>query len=269
MNFSRSGGDVVKKMDISDDPIDAQKREQVKDAMRHGWSSYEKYAWGHKELQFLPRPNGYWSLLFIEEISKLNEEVMRLQDLMNFSRSGGDVGKKMDIADDPVDSQRRAKVKDAMRHAWSSYEKYAWGHDEFQPQTKNGVDSFGGLGATLIDSLDTLYIMGLDERFQRAREVVGGLLSAYDLSGDKLFLDKAQDIADRLLPAWNTPTGIPYNIINLSHGNPHNHRWTAAENVILEISRTFPDDGLLPVHIDPAGEPVVYSTITFGAMGDR
>lgn len=38
-----------------------------------------------------------------------------------------------------------------------------------QPQSKNGVDSFGGLGATLIDALDTLYIMGLDEQFQRAR----------------------------------------------------------------------------------------------------
>ncbi|KAM3375182.1 mannosyl-oligosaccharide 1,2-alpha-mannosidase MNS1 isoform X1 [Capsicum galapagoense] len=271
-----------------------------------------------------------------EEISKLHEEVMRLQDLLeelkngrsiagekpNFSRSGDDVGKKMNFLDDPVDAQRREKVKDAMRHAWSSYEKYAWGHDELQPQTKNGVDSFGGLGATLIDSLDTLYIMGLDKQFQRAREwvansldfnkdydasvfettirVVGGLLSAYDLSGDKLFLDKAQDIADRLLPAWNTPTGIPYNIINLSHGNPHNHRWTAGysiladsaseqlefialsqrtgdpkyqqkvEKVILELSRNFPDDGLLPIHINPAGEEVefVYSTITFGAMGD-
>ncbi|KAM3308301.1 mannosyl-oligosaccharide 1,2-alpha-mannosidase MNS1 isoform X1 [Capsicum chacoense] len=271
-----------------------------------------------------------------EEISKLHEEVMRLQDLLeelkngrsiagekpNFSRSGDDVGKKMNFLDDPVDAQRREKVKDAMRHAWSSYEKYAWGHDELQPQTKNGVDSFGGLGATLIDSLDTLYIMGLDKQFQRATEwvansldfnkdydasvfettirVVGGLLSAYDLSGDKLFLDKAQDIADRLLPAWNTPTGIPYNIINLSHGNPHNHRWTAGysiladsaseqlefialsqrtgdpkyqqkvEKVILELSRNFPDDGLLPIHINPAGEEVefVYSTITFGAMGD-
>ena len=39
-----------------------------------------------------------------------------------------------------------------------------------QPQTKNGVNSFGGLGATLIDSLDTLYIMGLHEQFQKARE---------------------------------------------------------------------------------------------------
>ena len=39
-----------------------------------------------------------------------------------------------------------------------------------QPRTKDGTDSFGGLGATMIDSLDTLYIMGLDEQFQKARE---------------------------------------------------------------------------------------------------
>lgn len=55
---------------------------------------------------------------------------------------------------------------------------------------------------------------------------MGGLLSAYDLSEDKLFLEKARDIADRLLPAWNTPSGIPYNIINLAHGNAHNPGWT-------------------------------------------
>lgn len=51
---------------------------------------------------------------------------------INFSHGGGDVGKKMDYTEDPVDAQRREKVKDAMRHAWSSYEKYAWGHDELQ-----------------------------------------------------------------------------------------------------------------------------------------
>lgn len=56
--------------------------------------------------------------------------------------------------------------------------------------------------------------------------VVGGLLSAYDLSGDKLFLEKAKDIADRLLPAWDTPSGIPYNSINLALGNPTNFGWT-------------------------------------------
>lgn len=56
--------------------------------------------------------------------------------------------------------------------------------------------------------------------------MVGGLLSAYDLSEDKLFLSKAQDIANRLLPAWDSPSGIPFNSINLARGNPHNFGWT-------------------------------------------
>jgi hypothetical protein len=47
----------------------------------------------------------------------------------------------------------------------------------FQPQSKNGVNSFGGLGATLVDSLDTLYIMGLKDEFQRARDWVADSLS--------------------------------------------------------------------------------------------
>ncbi|XP_022853213.1 mannosyl-oligosaccharide 1,2-alpha-mannosidase MNS2-like isoform X2 [Olea europaea var. sylvestris] len=118
-----------------------------------------------------------------EELSKLNEEVTRLQNKLGevkdvksvtsqakTSGKSNNAKRKSNVSDDPIDIERREKVKDAMIHAWSSYEKYAWGHDELQPQTKNGVDSFGGLGATLIDSLDTLYIMGLDEQFQRARE---------------------------------------------------------------------------------------------------
>ncbi|KDP34441.1 hypothetical protein JCGZ_11912 [Jatropha curcas] len=265
------------------------------------------------------------------EVSKLNEEVNNLKaTLEELKNIHGDAIKVISnksnkpsqkaVPDDPIDIQRREKVKEAMIHAWSSYETYAWGHDELQPQSKNGVDSFGGLGATLVDSLDTLFIMGLDEQFQRAREwvansldfnkdydasvfettirVVGGLLSAYDLSGDKVFLEKAKDIADRLLPAWNTQTGIPYNIINLVHGNAHNPGWTGGdsiladsgteqlefialsqrtgdpkyqlkvEKVITEINKTFPADGLLPIYISPDTGTGSYSTITFGAMGD-
>lgn len=76
------------------------------------------------------------------------------------------------------------------------------------------------------------YGQNFDEFFcvLKQSRVVGGLLSAYDLSGDKVFLEKAKDIADRLLPAWNTPTGIPYNIINLAHGNPHNPGWTGVSS---------------------------------------
>ncbi|KAL9664755.1 hypothetical protein QQ045_020162 [Rhodiola kirilowii] len=266
------------------------------------------------------------------EISKLNEEVTKLQNTLeeikniygdvsvNVVHKEADTLPKKVFKDDPLDIQRREKVKEAMLHAWTSYETYAWGQDELQPQTKNGVNSFGGLGATLVDSLDTLFIMGLKEQFQKAREwvaksldfnkdheasvfettirVVGGLLSAYDLSGDHMFLDKAIDIADRLLPAWDTPSGIPYNIINLAHGNAHNPGWTGgdsiladsgteqleffalsqrtgdkkyqekAERVIFNINKTFPDDGLLPIYINPTSGSTSYSTITFGAMGD-
>ncbi|KAI3765055.1 hypothetical protein L2E82_15079 [Cichorium intybus] len=74
-----------------------------------------------------------------------------------------------------------------------------------QKESKNGVD--------------TLYIMSLDDEYQRAKEVVGGLLSAYDLSRENVFLEHAKDIADRLLPAWDTPSEITYNIINLERGS--------------------------------------------------
>ncbi|KAL6331920.1 hypothetical protein AAG906_020269 [Vitis piasezkii] len=268
------------------------------------------------------------------EVLRLNEELIDLQnlleDLKNYLRDLGlsiqlsdrvsEPAKESIGQDDPTNFQRREQVKDAMIHAWSSYEKYAWGQDELQPQTKNGIDTFGGLGATIVDCLDTLFIMGLDEQFQRAREwvansldfnknyeasvfettirVLGGLLSAYDLSGDKVFLEKAQDIADRLLPAWNTPSGIPYNRINLAYGNANNPGWTGGnsvladsgteqlefialsqrtrdpkyqkkvENVIKELGRTFPLDGLLPVYINPHTGATSSSIYTFGAMGD-
>ncbi|XP_058113621.1 mannosyl-oligosaccharide 1,2-alpha-mannosidase MNS1-like isoform X5 [Magnolia sinica] len=261
------------------------------------------------------------------EISKLNEELSQLQNqLKNYLGDASEdihfsePTKKNLVADDPIDIERRDKVKEAMLHAWTSYERYAWGQDELQPQTKNGIDSFGGLGATIVDSLDTLYIMGLDDQFQKAKEwvaksldfnkdyeasvfettirVAGGLLSAYDLSEDKVFLEKAKEIVDRLLPAWDSPSGIPYNRINLAHGNPHNPSWTGrnsiladsgteqlefialsqrtgdskyqqkAENVITQLQKTFPSDGLLPIYINPDTGGSSYSAITFGAMGD-
>ncbi|OWM69508.1 hypothetical protein CDL15_Pgr013969 [Punica granatum] len=258
------------------------------------------------------------------ELSKLQEEVLELRNVLEDSKDVRRIQRRTKREalpmEDPIDQERREKVREAMIHAWSSYENYAWGQDELQPQTKSGVNSFGGLGATLIDSLDTLYIMGLEEEFQRAKEwvansldfnkdydasvfettirVVGGLLSAYDLSQDKVFLEKAQDIADRLLPAWDTPTGIPYNIINLAGGNPRNPGWTGgnsiladsgteqlefialsqrtgnpkyqqkAENAILALNKSFPDNGLLPIYINPDTGSTSYSAITFGAMGD-
>lgn len=56
--------------------------------------------------------------------------------------------------------RRRADIVEAMRHAWGGYVRHAWGHDELAPVTQKGKDGFGGLGATIIDSLDTLLMMG-------------------------------------------------------------------------------------------------------------
>ena len=47
---------------------------------------------------------------------------------------------------------------------------------------------------------------------------VGGLLSCFALTGDRMFREKAFLIAERLLPAFDTPTGIPLGIVNMENG---------------------------------------------------
>ena len=56
---------------------------------------------------------------------------------------------------------RQKAVVDEFLHAWTNYKKYAWGHDELKPVSRGWTD-FMGVGLTVIDSLDTLYIMGLN-----------------------------------------------------------------------------------------------------------
>lgn len=84
-----------------------------------------------------------------------------------------------------------------------------------------------------IDEIDKKVVLINHLCFHR---VVGGLLSSFDLSGDKIFLEKATDIANRLLPAWDTASGIPFNIINLAHGNAHNPGWTGVSPKIMYIN---------------------------------
>src|SRR4051794_8689469 len=51
--------------------------------------------------------------------------------------------------------------------------------------------------------------------FESTIRFIGGLLSAYDLTGTRIFLDKAEELAQRLMPAFNAPNGIPFSTINL------------------------------------------------------
>ncbi|KPI40541.1 Mannosyl-oligosaccharide 1,2-alpha-mannosidase MNS1 [Cyphellophora attinorum] len=128
--------------------------------------------------------------------------------------------------------QRRDVILSTFKKCWRNYRTYAWKQDELLPISAGGKNSFGGWAATLIDSLDTLWIMGLKEEFFEAVGVVasldwnstpetscsvfettirhlGGLLSAYDLSGHDALLQKAVELGDMLITSFNTPSGLP------------------------------------------------------------
>ncbi|XP_073428373.1 mannosyl-oligosaccharide 1,2-alpha-mannosidase IA-like isoform X2 [Dendrobates tinctorius] len=135
---------------------------------------------------------------------------------------------------EPNDSEireKRNKIKEMMKFAWDSYKRYAWGENELRPVTKDGHfgSLFGGLkGATIVDALDTLYIMDLEEEFEDAAKWVENSL---DLN--VVFREKAIDLGKKLLPAFSTPTGIPRGIINLGNGLNWSWGWASAGSSIL------------------------------------
>lgn len=158
-------------------------------------------------------------------------------------------------ADDAIDwAALGADVRAEMIWAWSQYRERAWGRDEIKP-ISGGYSSFPlkthHLGLSLIEAMDTLWVMGLDSEFADALgwvkatlnfdvdgevsvfetsiRLVGGLLSAHHACGDPALLAKARDLADRLLPAFATPTGLPYRYINLGTGAVRDPRTNPAE----------------------------------------
>ncbi|KAJ8104619.1 hypothetical protein OPT61_g10660 [Boeremia exigua] len=125
-------------------------------------------------------------------------------------------------------------IRDVFKKSWAGYRKLAWEHDELKPVSGEFKDPFAGWRATLVDALDTLWIMGLKEEFAEAVEAVatidftttsradiplfettirylGGLLAAYDVSGKqhKVLLDKAVELAEILYSAFDTPNRMP------------------------------------------------------------
>ena len=168
----------------------------------------------------------------------------------------------------------REEVRQATLHAWNGYKQYAWGHDALQPLSKKPHDWYTvSLLMTPVDAYDTLRLMGLDAQAKEAKDLifgklnfdvdddveafevtirlVGGLLSAYELDGDKKFLDLAQSLADHLAPAFDTPTGMPYRFVNLKTGKTHDAVSNPAEigTVVLEY-------GTLSKH---TGDPKYYA----------
>ena len=138
-----------------------------------------------------------------------------------------------------IDKPKLAEsVKTEFLHAWTGYKKYCWGHDDLKPISKTCRDWYGTpILMTAVDSLDSLYLLGFKKEADETREYIaknlkydkdtsvqvfeitirelGGLISAYQMSGDKRLLDLADDLGTRLLPAFNSPTGLPYRFVNL------------------------------------------------------
>lgn len=154
-----------------------------------------------------------------------------------------------------IRERRRSEVRKQFLKCWRNYRSYGWLHDEIRPISGEVNDHFGGWAATLIDALDTLWIMGFEEEFNSAVEDLemidfgythldmvnvfetnirhlGGLLSAYDLSQDQRLLYKAKELGEMLYHAFDTPNHMPvtrWNMRAAGEGVPQ----AAEEQVLL------------------------------------
>ncbi|KAL7945992.1 glycoside hydrolase family 47 protein [Trichoderma barbatum] len=234
--------------------------------------------------------------------------------------------------------ERRQSVVEAFEVSWDAYERYAWGKDEFHPVLKTGRNmATKGLGWIIIDSLDTMMLMNLTSRLQHAREwlstsltweqdqdvntfettirMLGGLLSAHYISteyptlaplaeddegaaGEDLYLEKAKDLADRLLAAFESDSGIPYASVNLAEykGLPSHadngasstaeattlqlefkylakltgekNFWDRVEKVMQVVDDNHPEDGLVPIYIYADSGEFRGQNIRLGSRGD-
>ena len=210
------------------------------------------------------------------------------------------------------------EVRAEMAWAWGWYRKLQFGKDEMKP-ISGGASAFPlkdrHLGLSLVEALDTLWVMGLDEEFEEgvawvkanfdpdvdgdvsvfetSIRLVGGLLSAHYACGDPVLLAKAKDLAERLLPAFDTPTGIPWSRINLKTGAPSEPRnspagagtymaeWgtlsrltgdarfhDAARRPMVALYERRSGIGLLPTGVDCRTGEWLNRTATVGSYGD-
>ena len=153
------------------------------------------------------------------------------------------------------------RVREMMVHAWSGYKKYAWGFDELLPISKGGRN-WGKYSYlfTPVDALDTLFLMDLKAEYRECKEfvlktldfnqeiydeshgsnhfeitirILGGLLGAYELDPDQRYIQKAIDLADRLMVTFEeNQSGLPSMWINLATGKQDSHNAILVKNYL-------------------------------------
>ncbi|KAL2200807.1 glycoside hydrolase family 47 protein [Corynascus similis CBS 632.67] len=153
--------------------------------------------------------------------------------------------------------ERRDAVRDVFYKGWLSYRELAWGADELSPVSGGVKNHFGGWAATLVDALDTLWIMDLKDEFDEAVSkattinftqtdlpqvnvfetnirYLGGFLAAYELSRDRRLLRKAVEVGDMLYKAFDTPNRMPITRWDL-HAAARGEKQVANKGLIAEV----------------------------------
>mmetsp|Transcript_108254 Transcript_108254/g.312856 ORF Transcript_108254/g.312856 Transcript_108254/m.312856 type:complete len:943 (-) Transcript_108254:23-2851(-) len=229
--------------------------------------------------------------------------------------------------DELIKSQQEAdswadEVREAARHTWRGYKSKAWGHDDLKTVSGKPAD-WCRLAVTMVDGLSTLWLMGLKTEFQDAASwlasenmptpgkhgphslfeitirVLGGLVSAWHLSGQAVFLDTARRLAEKLMPAFQTSNGMPKNQVDVGTGDTKWVSWTknallaeagtlqmefgalshetgdpkfeaAADKSMQSILDAAGGRGLVPIYLTREGNPPKFNSKKFsiGAMGD-
>ena len=160
-----------------------------------------------------------------------------------------------------ADPATAARVREELlRHAWRGYERHAWGHDDLRPVSGTYRDWYGQpVLMTPVDALDALILLGFQSEADRVRHMIddrlsfdrdtsvqvfevtirllGGLLSSYQMTNDPQLLKLAEDLGRRMLPAFDSPTGMPYRFVNLHTGRVSGPRSNPAEigTLLLEF----------------------------------
>ena len=212
--------------------------------------------------------------------------------------TAGDAGNGVasTLARNGADIAMAERVKAEFLHAWNGYRQHAWGHDALLPLSGGARDWYGqSLLMTPVDALDTMLLMGLDAQAGEARELIattlsfdrdldvkhfeivirllGGLLSAYQATGDERLLALADDLGTRLLPAFDSPTGLPYVYVNLRTGKAHGTESNPAEagTLLLEYGTLARLTGK-PVYYEKAKRALVETwkrRSPIGLVGER
>ena len=175
-----------------------------------------------------------------------------------------------------------SQVRAEFQHAWSSYTRLASGHDELNPLSRTPHDWYPPhvVYMTPVDALDTMRLMGLSTEADAASQLIatrlsfdidapvqvfeitirllGALLTEYQTTGNARFLALATDLGTRLLPAFKSPTGMPYRFVNLKTGATSDPVSNPAEvgTLMLEFG-TLAKLAQQPVFYDTAKRAVV------------